>query len=174
MQKSVVQAPISISLGGIQQHLWHKGGVRMDFNIYSILFFFFFFASLCLSLSIFCHPLICDYSSGWGSPFFPQLLCVCPVHPHRDTLFSASPLATHFTREDAHNRDDPLCQKTSSTLGQLESIDRSFQNFSPTGNNNPCGWRKFFSFLFRFQSMVFFLCLSCCRLSGTHFYFTFT
>ena len=60
---------------------------------------------------------------------------------------------THFTREDAHNRDGPLCCQSNSgnsTLGQLESIDRSFQNFFlffilfllfflhfPTGNNPP-------------------------------------
>lgn len=56
----------------------------MDFNIYSILFFVFFFVSLCLSLSLaffllslFCHPLICDYSSDWGSPFFFPQCFVC-------------------------------------------------------------------------------------------------
>lgn len=70
------------------------GGESGDefFNIYSILFFlvllfFFYFVSLCLSivsslLSLFCHPLICNCSSGWGSSFFPSCCASVSFHPH--------------------------------------------------------------------------------------------
>lgn len=56
-------------------------------SIFILFFFSFYFFSLCESfLSLFCHPLICNYSSDWGSLYFPS--CVLSLFTPIESLLA--------------------------------------------------------------------------------------
>lgn len=114
-------------------------------DIFSIFILFFYF----LMVFIFLRPAFvygCVSSSSFvillsetthltgGAHFDRGLdgLCVCVLLRSMFTPIELSLLATHTSRQTKHTIARRPIVLERSTLGQLESIDRSFQNFSPS------------------------------------------